>query len=38
MLRYSLSLLLALGLGTISAGELRFSLRLEPKTFNHLLV
>src|SRR5690242_8398863 len=38
MLRYSLSLLLALGLGTLSAGELRFSLRLEPKTFNPLLV
>src|ERR1700682_982498 len=38
MLRYSVSLLLALGLGTISAGELRFSLRLEPKTFNPLLV
>jgi peptide/nickel transport system substrate-binding protein len=38
MLRYSLSFLLALGLGTLSAGELRFSLRLEPKTFNPLLV
>src|SRR5689334_7625186 len=38
MLRYSLSLLLALGLGTLSAGELRFCLRVEPKTFNPLLV
>jgi peptide/nickel transport system substrate-binding protein len=38
MLRYFLALLLTLEFGTLSAAELRFSLRLEPKTFNPLLV
>src|SRR5579859_5692166 len=37
MLRYFLALLVV-ELGALSAGELRFSLRLEPKTFNPLLV
>jgi peptide/nickel transport system substrate-binding protein len=36
MLRYTLVVLLALG--TIFASELRFALRIEPKTFNPLLV
>jgi peptide/nickel transport system substrate-binding protein len=31
-------LLAALGFGALSAGELRFCLRVEPKTFNPLLV
>ena len=38
MLRHSLALLAALPLGWLSAGELRFCLRVEPKTFNPLLV
>jgi peptide/nickel transport system substrate-binding protein len=38
MLKYSLALLLALAAGMLYAGELRFSLRIEPKTFNPLLV
>lgn len=42
MLRHSLAVLAALQLGTsfgtIAAGELRFTLRIEPKTFNPLLV
>src|ERR1700730_18592014 len=37
MLRYLLALLVV-ELGALAAGELRFSLRLEPKTFNPLLV
>src|ERR1700719_4430651 len=37
MLRYFLALLVV-ELGALAAGELRFSLRLEPKTFNPLLV
>jgi len=36
MLRYFLGFLLTLG--TLFGGELRFSLRIEPKTFNPLLV
>ena len=36
MLKYALAFLFALG--TLTAGELRFSLRIEPKTFNPLLV
>jgi peptide/nickel transport system substrate-binding protein len=38
MLRCCLSLILALELGTLFAGELRFALRIDPKTFNPLLV
>lgn len=38
MLRILPAFLLALGLGVLSGAELRFSLRLEPKTFNPLLV
>src|ERR1700730_14969118 len=38
MLKYSLPFLLALELGALSGGDLRFALHVEPKTFNPLLV
>ncbi len=38
MLRTLLALLAVVELGALSAGELRFCLRVEPKTFNPLLV
>ena len=38
MLRYSLALLITLHFSVASAGELRFCLRIDPKTFNPLLV
>ena len=38
MLRYYSALLFALTLTAQSAGELRFCLRGDPKTFNPLLV